>query len=54
MIEIKKEWLKRTIEELYGMEEEELKLLSILVKDELQRKDFFRKAEIERKKNGIT
>ena len=49
MIEISKKWLKDTIFQLESMDEEELKILSLLVKDELQRRDFYAKARIIRK-----
>lgn len=49
MIEVSKKWLKDTIIQLESMDEEELKILSLLVKDELQRRDFYAKAKILRK-----
>ena len=45
MIEVSKKWLKDTIIQLESMDEEELKILSLLVKDELQRRDFYEKQE---------
>ena len=49
MIEVSKKWLKDTIFQLESMDEEELKILSLLVRDELQRRDFYAKARIIRK-----
>jgi hypothetical protein len=49
MIEVSKKWLKDTIFQLECMDEEELKILSLLLKDELQRRDFYEKARILRK-----
>lgn len=49
MIEVSKKWLKDTIIQLESMNEEELKVLHTLVKDEIQRRDFYAKARILRK-----
>lgn len=49
MIEVSKKWLKDTIIQLESMDKEELKILSLLVKDELQRRDFYEKARVLRK-----
>ena len=53
MIEVSKKWLKDTIIQLESMDEEELKVLHTLVKDEIQRRDFYAKANILRKDLSI-
>ena len=53
MIEVSKKWLKDTIIQLESMNEEELKVLHTLVKDEVQRRDFYAKARILRKDLSI-
>jgi hypothetical protein len=49
MIEVSKEWLRSMTIKLSKVSEEELKILLILIHDELQRRDFYLKAKIIKK-----
>ncbi len=53
MIEIKNQKIVSLIKGLAQIDDKELELLSLLVKDELQRRGFYKEAEKYRKQNGI-
>ncbi len=53
MLELKNKNVLFLIKELADIDEKELEVLSIIVKEELQRRIFYKEAEKYRKENGI-